>query len=97
VRAGWLDDPAGSDGKAPGEKIDVELSCPPDPTLIAAMQVIEQVWSGSEFVNVPLTQFDQATHINNAIADSRKAHCRRRCGARVARPRCWQRCRRFVV
>ena len=71
----YIDDPARSDGKAPGEKIDVELSCPPDPTLIAAMQVIEQVWSGSELVNVSLTQFDQATHINNAIADTHKAHC----------------------
>jgi peptide/nickel transport system substrate-binding protein len=71
----YMNDPARSDGKAPGEKIDVELSCPPDPTLIAAMQVLEQVWSGSEMVNVTLTQFDQATHINNAIADEHKAHC----------------------
>jgi peptide/nickel transport system substrate-binding protein len=71
----YVDDPARSDGKAPGEKIDVELSCPPDPTLIAAMQVIEQVWTGSELVNVTLTQFDQATHINNAVSDTHKAHC----------------------
>jgi peptide/nickel transport system substrate-binding protein len=71
----YVDDPNRSDGKAPGEKIDVELSCPPDPTLIAAMQVIQQVWSGSELVNVNLTQFDQATHINNAISDQHKAHC----------------------
>ncbi len=71
----YIDDPARSDGKAPGEKIDVELSCPPDPTLIAAMQVIEQVWSGSELVNVSLTQFDQATHINNALSDTHEAHC----------------------
>jgi len=71
----YIDDPARSDGKAPGEKIDVELSCPPDPTLIAAMQVLEQVWSGSELVNVTLTQFDQATHINIAISDEHKAHC----------------------
>ena len=71
----YTDDPARSDGKPAGEKIDVELSCPPDPTLIAAMQVIEQVWSGSELVNVTLTQFDQATHINNAVADTHKAHC----------------------
>jgi peptide/nickel transport system substrate-binding protein len=71
----YIDDPARSDGKAPGERIDVELSCPPDPTLIAAMQVLEQVWSGSELVNVTLTQFDQATHINNAIADEHRAHC----------------------
>ena len=71
----YIDDPARSDGKAQGEKIDVELSCPPDPTLIAAMQVLEQVWSGSELVNVTLTQFDQATHINIAISDEHKAHC----------------------
>ncbi|HYN32876.1 MAG TPA: ABC transporter substrate-binding protein [Ilumatobacteraceae bacterium] len=71
----YIDDPARSDGKAPGEKIDVELSCPPDPTLIAAMQVIEQVWSGSEQVNVTLTQFDQSTHINNALTDLHQAHC----------------------
>ena len=72
----YIDDPARSDGKAPGEKIDVELSCPPDPTLIAAMQVIEQVWAGSEQINVTLTQFDQSTHINNAFTeDSHKAHC----------------------
>ena len=71
----YIDDPARSDGKAPGEKIDVELSCPPDPTLIAAMQVIEQVWAGSEQVNVTLSQFDQSTHINNAVSDTHKAHC----------------------
>ncbi len=71
----YIDDPARSDGKAPGDKIDVELSCPPDPTLIAAMQVIEQVWTGSEQVNVTLTQFDQATHINNAVSDIHQAHC----------------------
>ncbi len=71
----YIDDPNRSDGKAPGEKIDVELSCPPDPTLIAAMQVLEQVWSGSELINVSLTQFDQPTHINNAVSDTHRAHC----------------------
>lgn len=71
----YVDDPDRSDGKAAGEKIDVELSCPPDPTLIAAMQVLEQVWTGSELVNVTLTQFDQATHINNAVSDVHQAHC----------------------
>jgi peptide/nickel transport system substrate-binding protein len=71
----YVADPARSDGKAPGEPIDVELSCPPDPTLIAAMQVLEQVWTGSQLVNVTLTQFDQATHINNAVSDVHQAHC----------------------
>ena len=71
----YVDDPARSDGKSAGEPIDVELSCPPDPTLIAAMQVLEQVWAGSGLVSVSLTQFDQATHINNAISDAHRAHC----------------------
>jgi len=64
---GYIDDPARSDGKAAGEPIDVELSCPPDPTLIAAMQVLEQTWTASGLVNVNLTNFDQQTHINNAL------------------------------
>ena len=71
----YVNDPERSDGKAVGEKIDVELSCPPDPTLIAAMQVIEQVWSQTELVNVTLTQFDQQTHINKAVTDEHNAHC----------------------
>ncbi len=78
---GYIDDPERSDGKAVGEPIDVELSCPPDPTLIAAMQVLEQTWSQSGLVNVNLTNFDQQTHINNALgADNgfigvHGAHC----------------------
>ena len=71
----YVDDPARSDGKATGEKIDVELSCPPDPTLSAFTQVLEQVWTGSGLVDVTLTQFDQATHISNAINDVHVAHC----------------------
>jgi peptide/nickel transport system substrate-binding protein len=71
----YIDDPARSDGKAPGEPIDVELSCPPDPTLIAAMQVLEQVWAGSGVVNVTLSQYDQATHITRAVNDEHRAHC----------------------
>ncbi|MEM8621478.1 MAG: ABC transporter substrate-binding protein [Actinomycetota bacterium] len=71
----YVNDPGRSDGKATGEPIDVTLSCPPDPTLIAAMQVMEQVWTGSGLVNVTLNQFDQATHISNAIGDQHLAHC----------------------
>ena len=77
----YVDDPERSDGKPVGDKIDVELSCPPDPTLIAAMQVIEEVWTGSELVNVSLTNFDQQTHINNALGappdfiGTHQAHC----------------------
>lgn len=77
----YVDDPARSDGKAVGEKIDVMLSCPPDPTLIAAMQVLEAVWVSTDLVNVELTAFDQATHINmalgveNGFVGTQGAHC----------------------
>ncbi len=63
----YIDDPERSDGKAAGEPIDVELSCPPDPSLIAAMAVSEQLWTTSGLVNVELTNFDQQTHINTAL------------------------------
>ncbi len=76
----YVDDPARSDGKSPGDKLDVDLQCPPDPTLIAAMQVIQQVWTQSELVNVNLTQFDQATHIDMALTDDTGAHCWRMSG-----------------
>ncbi len=77
----YVDDPARSDGKAVGEPIDVELSCPPDPTLIAGMAVIQQVWDASGLVNTTLTNFDQQTHIANALGAPpdfvgiHQAHC----------------------
>ena len=63
----YIDDPDRSDGLAVGEKISVILSCPPDPTLIAAMQVSQQLWEASGLVDVELTSYDQATHIGMAV------------------------------
>ncbi|MBN4047529.1 hypothetical protein JYT71_00825, partial [Acidimicrobiaceae bacterium AH-315-P05] len=77
----YIDDPGRSDGKAAGENIDVELSCPPDPTLVAAMQVLQAVWDSTGLVTTELTAFDQATHINNALGlengfvGTHQAHC----------------------
>ncbi|MCP4959909.1 MAG: ABC transporter substrate-binding protein [Actinomycetia bacterium] len=77
----YVDDPERSDGKAVGDPIDAELSCPPDPTLIAAMQVLEQTWTASGLVNVELTNFDQQTHIgyalgsDNGFIGSHTTHC----------------------
>ncbi len=77
----YIDDPERSDGKAPGESIEVELSCPPDPSLIAAMQVLEQTWTASGVVDVNLTNYDQQTHINyalgaeNGFVGEHGAHC----------------------
>ncbi len=63
----YVDDPERSDGKAVGEPISAELSCPPDPTLIAAMQVLEQTWTASGLVETELTNYDQQTHIDYAL------------------------------
>ena len=63
----YINDPDRSDGKAVGEKIDVILSCPPDPTLIAATEVSQQFFEATGLVDVELTHFDQATHINMAL------------------------------
>ena len=78
----YIDDPARSDGKAVGEPIFVELSCPPDPTLISAMQVLQTVWESTGLVTTELTSFDQPTHINNALGSpdngfvgTHQAHC----------------------
>ncbi|MEZ5343322.1 MAG: ABC transporter substrate-binding protein [Acidimicrobiales bacterium] len=77
----YVDDPARSDGKAAGEPITVDLSCPPDPTLIAAMQVLEQLWTATGLVEVNLTNFDQQTHIGIALGEApdyigtHGAHC----------------------
>jgi peptide/nickel transport system substrate-binding protein len=64
---GYIDDPERSDGLPVGTPISIELSCPPDPTLIAAMQVLEQLWTQSGLVEVNLTNYDQQTHINYAL------------------------------
>ena len=71
----YIDDPNRSDGKAPGERVAVTLACPPDPTLVASMQVIQQVWDASGLVDVTLSQFDEATHISDMLNDRHQAHC----------------------
>jgi len=77
----YVNDPERSDGKAVGESIDVELSCPPDPTLIASMQVVEQLYTASGLVNVTMTNYDQQTHIGialgaeNGYVGNHQQHC----------------------
>ncbi|HIM84833.1 MAG TPA: ABC transporter substrate-binding protein, partial [Acidimicrobiia bacterium] len=79
----YVDDPTRSDGKATGEKIDVELGCVGgEPTLVAAMSVLEQLWTATELVNVNLVMnADQPTHINvalgiaNGFMGEHGAHC----------------------
>lgn len=64
----YVDDPTRSDGKAPGDLISVSVASPPDPTLIAAQEVIKQLWDSSELVETELVQYpDQPTHIGVAL------------------------------
>jgi peptide/nickel transport system substrate-binding protein len=71
----YINDPERSDGLAVGSPIETELSCPPDPTLTAAMQVVQQTWEATGLVETTLTSFDQATHIGMAVGDQHHAHC----------------------
>lgn len=77
----YIDDPERTDGKAVGENIEIEQSCPPDPTLIAATQVIVDVYNETGIIDTTVTNFDQQTHINNALGappdftGSHGAHC----------------------
>jgi peptide/nickel transport system substrate-binding protein len=79
----YVDDPARSDGKAAGEKIDVELGCVGgEPTLVAAMSVLDQLWTSTGLVDVEVVMVaDQQTHINvalgaaNAFVGEHGAHC----------------------
>jgi len=62
----YVNDPARSDGKAPGSPVAVEFNCPPDPSLIELAQAYQAFW-GSIGVEVGLNQVEQAPHIQNAI------------------------------
>lgn len=62
----YVNDPARSDGKAPGEPISVEFNCPPDPSLILVAQGYQQMWN-EVGVEVTLNQVEQPEHIQNAI------------------------------
>ncbi len=63
----YVDDPNRSDGKAPGDPIEVEFNCPPDPSLIQLSQGYQQLWEGTGLVKVNLNQVEQAAHISNAV------------------------------
>ncbi len=78
----YINDPERSDGKAVGEPISFEQSCPPDPTLIAATQVIIEVYEQTGgLIEAEVTNYDQQTHINyalgaeNGFVGEHGAHC----------------------
>ena len=62
----YKNDPARSDGKKPGEPVSIQFNCPPDPTLIAYAQAVQEMEKNVGF-EVELKQVEQATHIQNAV------------------------------
>lgn len=70
----YVDDPARSDGKAPGEPVSFRYDCPPDPSLVDMSQLYQSFW-GDIGVEVELRQVEQATHIDEAISGEFEAKC----------------------
>jgi peptide/nickel transport system substrate-binding protein len=62
----YKNDPKRSDGKKPGDPVQIQFNCPPDPTLIAYAQAVQQMETAVGF-QVELKLVEQATHINNAV------------------------------
>lgn len=77
----YINDPERSDGKAVGEPLTFEQSCPPDPTLIAATTVIIEIYEATGLIEAEVTNYDQQTHINyalgaeNGFVGEHGAHC----------------------
>ncbi len=63
----YANDPNRSDGQAPGSPVRVEFNTPPDPSLIEMAQTYQAFWNAIG-VDVQINQFEQAAHIQNAIA-----------------------------
>lgn len=63
----YVDDPERSDGKSPGEPIQIDFDCPPDVTLIELAQAYQSMWEGAGPLEVSLNQVEQQAHIQNAM------------------------------
>ncbi|MFP3908111.1 MAG: ABC transporter substrate-binding protein, partial [Acidimicrobiales bacterium] len=74
----YVNDPDRSDGKAPGEPVEVEYACPPDPSLIEIGQLYQQAWGslgGGGMVEVSLRQVEQPELVGNAIDGDYMINC----------------------
>lgn len=65
----YRNDPARSDGQAPGAPIQIDYICQPDPTLLQGAQLLQSLWS-EVGVEVHLTQTDQATMISRVVGSA---------------------------
>lgn len=71
----YIDDSARSDGKSPGDTIELQFNCPPDPSLIQLSQAYKEFWEATGLVTVTLNQFEQAAHIQNALTNEYMINC----------------------
>ncbi len=65
----YKSDPDRSDGKAPGEPVQISYACLPDASLIQVAQLQQQLW-GEAGVEVDLDQVEQGVLISNAIGSA---------------------------
>lgn len=70
----YKNDPKRSDGKKPGDPVEVTFACPPDPSLLEVAQAYQDQAQAVGFT-MNLRQFDQATHIQNALKDDFMINC----------------------
>jgi peptide/nickel transport system substrate-binding protein len=71
----YIDDPDRSDGRSPGDPLNLEFNCPPDPSLIQISQAYKEFWEATGLASVTLNQFEQAAHIQNAMNDDYMINC----------------------
>ncbi len=72
----YTNDPARSDGRAPGEPVSIEFRCPPDPSLIELSQMYQALWRGVGY-DVRLRQMESAAGIQAALAGDYTMTCTR--------------------
>jgi len=70
----YRDDPERSDGKAPGEPVEVEYLCRPDPSLIELAQMYQALWRAAGF-DVRLRQSDMASGMQRIISGDYLTSC----------------------
>lgn len=63
----YVDDPSRSDGKSPGDRIDVTFNCLPDSSLVELSQAIQAMWEQTGQVSVELNTLESAAHIDAVV------------------------------
>ena len=74
----YINDPNRSDGRNPGDRVEIEYACPPDPSLIEIGQLYQNDWgsiAGGGMVDVNLRQVEQPELIGNAISGDYMINC----------------------